>query len=333
MVGAVAITAPRIVAVARFVRARRAMRMVRRLVVLLAILSGAVFSGPGRAATLAEAGWPPVALWRPLAPSAARFPAPPAAAAPGDRSAGLAVPQAASPGEACRVAILAAAARHGIPADLLLAISLVESGRRDPVTGTRMPWPWTANAEGQDYRFETSAQAAAWVRQKQAGGLASIDTGCMQVNLRYHPEAFATVEDAFDPVRNADYAARFLRSLHDGPAGGVWMRAAGFYHSQTPERAEWYQGLVEAAMKGGLPSQATGLPAGGLALTAPPKAPPWPAGGGGQSLSNHAELARIVPLAGGQAGRGLDAYRAAPILLASRSPPGPPPGGMALVRR
>lgn len=295
------------------------MRMVRRLVVLLAILPGGFVAGPGHAATLAEAGWPPAALWRPVSPPSGRFAAPPAAAPPGDRSAAFAVPQVASPGEACRVAILAAAARHGIPPDLLLAISLVESGRRDPATGTRMPWPWTANAEGQDYRFESSAQAAAWVRQKQAGGLASIDTGCMQVNLKFHPEAFATVEDAFDPVRNADYAARFLRSLHDGPAGGVWMRAAGFYHSQTPERAEWYQGLVEAALKGKLPSQAPGLPASGLALAAPPKPASWPVRGGGQSLSNHAELARIVPLAGGQAGRGLDAYRAAPILLASRA--------------
>jgi hypothetical protein len=296
------------------------MRKVRRLPVILAMLPGALLACPVDAAPLAESGLPRSAIWRPFSPPSPLIALPPAAAPRGDRSAPSAAPPAASPGEACRVAILAAAARHGIPPDLLLAISLVESGRRDPATGTRMPWPWTANAEGQDYRFETSAQAAAWVRQKQAGGLASIDTGCMQVNLRYHPEAFATVEDAFDPVRNADYAARFLRSLYDGPAGGAWMRAAGFYHSQTPERAEWYRGLVEAAMKGTLPSQAPGAPAGGLALAAAPKPASWPAGGGGQSLTNHAESARIMPLAGSQAGRGLDAYRAAPILLASRAP-------------
>jgi hypothetical protein len=228
---------------------------------------------------------------------------------------------AASPGEACRVAILGAANRYGIPPDLFLAISLVESGRRDPATGTRMPWPWTANAEGRDYRFDSSAEAAAWVRRQQAGGLASIDTGCMQVNLKYHPTAFATAEEAFDPVHNADYAARFLRSLYDGPAGGVWMRAAGFYHSQTPERADWYRGLVEATLKGPMPSQAGGALGGSLAGLAP-RAPSLPAaaGGGGQSLSNHVEAARSVPLPG-SAGRGLDAYRAAPILVARIGPP------------
>lgn len=242
-------------------------------------------------------------------PAGANMPSPPARPA---MAAGQASP---SPGEACRVAILQAAARYHIPSDLMLAISLVESGHRDPVTGIRMPWPWTANMDGQDYRFETSAQAAAWVRQQQAGGHASIDTGCMQVNLKFHPEAFATAEEAFDPGRNADYAARFLRALYDGPAGGAWMQAAGFYHSQTPGLAEGYRGLVEAAMKGPLPSQSA------PALVPAPAAVAGPAGGGGQFLSNHAELARIIPIAGGQQGRGLDAYRAMPILAAGHGVP------------
>ena len=215
------------------------------------------------------------------------------------------------------MAILQAAARYRIPPDLMLAISLVESGHRDPVTGTRLPWPWTANLDGQDYRFETSAQAAAWVRQQQAAGHASIDTGCMQVNLKHHPDAFASAEDAFDPVHNADYAARFLRALYDGPAGGVWMQAAGFYHSQTPELADGYRGLVEAAMKAPLPGRSAPPP---VLPSSPPPAPFRP-GGGGQFLSNHAEMARIIPIAGGQQGRGLDAYRAMPVLLASRGPP------------
>jgi hypothetical protein len=213
-----------------------------------------------------------------------------------------------SPGEACRVAILGAAARYGIPADLMLAISLVESGRTDPATGVRMPWPWTANVEGQDYRFETAAQAVAWVRQQQAHNVVSIDTGCMQVNLKHHPDAFATTEAAFDPERNADYAARFLRSLYDGPADRVWLRAAGFYHSQTPERADWYRGLVETAMKGPLPAQS--VPPGMFGSV----------GGGGQSLSNHAERARILPAPSGQVSRSLDAYRRGAIPVTNHGP-------------
>lgn len=208
-----------------------------------------------------------------------------------------------APGDSCRAAIAAAAGRYGIPPRLLLAIAMVESGGTDPATGEKAPWPWAANTGGRGYRFGSAAEASAWVREKQAVGVRSIDTGCMQVNLMHHPDAFATPEEAFDPGNNADYAAQFLLSLHDGPAGGDWMRAAGFYHSQTPGRAESYRGLVEAAM---------GEPM-------PVAQPVVVAGGGGESLTNHAERARILPMPNGQAGRGLDAYRAMPILIASRA--------------
>jgi hypothetical protein len=313
---------------ARFLRAAVAMTNERRL----AVFSAFLFALPLVCAPCCEsraettAAPPPGAVWGPNSrPITAFFRAPPGAApaiarpaAPAfrsdappdvpDRPAIAAGQPASSPGESCRVAILRAAARYGIPRDLMLAISLVESGRTDPATGTPMPFPWTANLQGQDYRFDTAAQAASWVRQQQARGFASIDTGCMQVNLKFHPDAFATAEEAFDPARNADYAARFLRSLYDGPAGGDWMRAAGFYHSQTPELADHYRGLVETTMKGTLPSRTA--PAS-VAGTVP---------GGGQFLTNHAELARVIPLAAGQAGRGLDAYRARPIPLSGRAP-------------
>ncbi|HEY0419711.1 MAG TPA: murein transglycosylase [Acetobacteraceae bacterium] len=262
---------------------------------------GPAFSRPGA---------PLVSLFSvPARPAAVPAPAPPAIAAG---------PNLPAPGEACRAAIAAAERRWGIPAGLLFAMSLVESGRTDPVTGVRLPWPWTTNAEGQGYRFNSLAEAAAWVRQQQARGTASIDTGCMQVNLMHHPTAFATVELAFDPARNADYAGSFLRRLFDNEAGGDWMRAAGFYHSQTPERAERYRRLVETAMNGaGPPGQRVQL-----AATAAPRAlPPMPGaatGGGGQMLSNNAAQAQIMPQAPGQIGRSLAAYRAAPILVAGR---------------
>ena len=44
------------------------------------------------------------------------------------------------------------------------------------------------------------------------------------------------------------------------------------------------------------------------------------AAGGGQSLTNHAERAAILAAPSGQVGRGLDAYRARPILVASHQP-------------
>lgn len=236
------------------------------------------------------------------------FVPPPARLAPG-------VPGgSASPGAMCRAAITAAEQRYGVPAGLLLAIGTVESGRRDE-TGVRQPWPWTINAEGEGHYFDSKAQAIAWVHAAQAGGMRSIDTGCMQVNLKHHPNAFPSLEQAFDPFANADYAARFLRDLRDGPAGGNWMRAVGFYHSQTPELAEPYRQQVQAALGSGggaAPAQFTHLASFAPAASV---VPAMPSGGmgGGQTFRQ--------PASPGAVGRGLDAYRAAPILLVSRAAP------------
>ena len=71
-----------------------------------------------------------------------------------------------------------------------------------------------------------------------------VDVGCMQVDRHYHPNAFTSIEQAFDPAANADYAARLLLSLHDGEAGGSWDIAVGLYHSHTSELAAVYRDRV-----------------------------------------------------------------------------------------
>jgi|SRR4051812_6697368 len=150
-----------------------------------------------------------------------------------------------SPGFQCRAAIIAAERGTKIPQSLLSAIARVESGRPDPATGQIQPWPWTINAEGQGMVFATKAEAIATVLRLQAQGIRSIDVGCMQVNLMHHPQAFASLEEAFDPAANARYAARFLTELFTRT--GTWQTAAQFYHSATPERGEAYGRLVLAA--------------------------------------------------------------------------------------
>ena len=60
-------------------------------------------------------------------------------------------------GMLCRSAVAAAERGNDIPAHLLAAISRVESGRRDPVSGAVHPWPWTVNAEGQGSFYDTKA--------------------------------------------------------------------------------------------------------------------------------------------------------------------------------
>jgi hypothetical protein len=223
-------------------------------------------------------------------------------------------------GHLCRAAITEAERSANVPRGLLQAIGRVESGRRDPETGQFAPWPWTTNAEGEGKYFPTREAAIAHVRQLQARGVRIIDVGCMQVNLHHHPNAFASLEQAFDPLINARYAARFLSELNGGRAD--WRQAAGHYHSQTPERAGPYREKVLAAWErearnaGDSSAEAMALARlragwGSVAV----------ASAGGMSLSNRADRAQVIPLpggGGGSPGRGLDAYRSAPIQAISR---------------
>jgi hypothetical protein len=223
----------------------------------------------------------------------------------------LPLPASAEPGRLCRAAIQAAERAAGIPAQLLMAIGRVESGRRDPETGAFHPWPWTINAEGRGHFFPTKAAAIAAVQALQARGVRSIDVGCMQVNLRHHPDAFPTLDAAFDPATNARYAARFLTELN--ASRNDWQRSASAYHSQTPEFAEPYRARVMAAW-----AQEQARPHPPVALAAAPPAAAA-AGGGGARLSNGAERVALPPGASAE-GRGLAAYRSLPVPIAGRPP-------------
>ena len=137
----------------------------------------------------------------------------------------------------CLGAAEAAAARHGVPAELLKAIALVETGRGGGADGPQ-PWPWAINADGRGVWFESRAAAMAAVQRVLAAGTRSIDIGCFQINLRWHGHAFDSLDAMFDPASNADYAARFLARLHR--EAGDWTVAAGWYHSRTPELSAAY---------------------------------------------------------------------------------------------
>ncbi len=143
----------------------------------------------------------------------------------------------------CSTAIAAAEARHGLPPGLLGAIARTESGRPIASFGDVRAWPWSIDADGQGLFFDSKDAAVAWARQGLARGVKLMDVGCMQVNLQMHPEAFRSIEDAFDPQANAEFAARYLRQLQ-AEAGGDWNVAVGLYHSHTPELAAAYRDRV-----------------------------------------------------------------------------------------
>ena len=67
---------------------------------------------------------------------------------------------------------------------------------------------------------------------------------------RYHPNAFASLAEAFDPVANARYAAFFLNQLHD--RSGSWPEAIALYHSANPFEGQRYsRQVIEAWDAGG----------------------------------------------------------------------------------
>jgi hypothetical protein len=222
------------------------------------------------------------------------------------------------PAAACRAAIAAAEAQTRIPDAFLSAIGRVESGR--PIAGMGLsPWPWTINADGAGHFYNTKAEAVAAARGFIAAGVKSIDAGCLQVSLLYHPEAFASLEDAFDPTLNASFAAKFLLSLFQRERS--WPRAAAAYHSQTPVLGQDYQQKVLAAWA--LPDgEAPAATPSGHAGTPPAAATAGiePGGTAAGAPAPVAAFGHSVHLAGATApvstGRSLAAYRAFPVMLA-----------------
>ncbi len=280
---------------------------------------------------------------------------------PAEHHAAIALPMVVQdPSRQCRVAIRAAERAGGLPDQLMAAIGRVESGRPD-AEGKISPWPWTINVEGEGHIYDSKAEAIAAVRAFQAHGARSIDVGCMQVNLMYHPDAFLSLDQAFDPSANAVYAAHFLTELYATTHN--WDLATAMYHSATPDIGADYQRKVAAVLPeelrrprdapagnvwstnvwtanvwnsgagvtpatpgsvlpGSVLAQAgaaKSLPGQAGAASAP--ATPFAAAGGGFMLSNHVANARILPAATNVVGRGLEAYRAAAIPVASRPVP------------
>ncbi len=156
---------------------------------------------------------------------------------------------AASPAEAlapdatmelCRGAAIAAADRHGVPREVMLAITQVET--RTKRGGQSGPWPWTVNVAGRGAWFDSRAGALLHAQQALARGEKSFDVGCFQLNYRWHGEHFASIDAMFEPTSSGDYAARFLKELY--AETGDWITASGHYHSRTPEHSTRYRNMV-----------------------------------------------------------------------------------------
>lgn len=182
----------------------------------------------------------------------------------------------------CDTAAYSAAARTGVPLEVLRAITRVETGRhRD---GALQPWPWTVNMEGAGRWFDSRAALLDYVERHMARGARSFDLGCFQINYRWHGQAFRSVADMTDPRTGALYAARFLADLY--AETGDWAEAAGAYHSRTPVHARRYRARFAEVLSGLDRAVAANRPPDAPALSGAPRpggaSRPFPlfAGGG-----------------------------------------------------
>ncbi len=127
---------------------------------------------------------------------------------------------------------------YGIPKNILLSISQNESGIWHHADRKTVPWPWTIGVAGRGFYFRSEADAVEALIKLVNHGYKNIDIGCMQVNLAAHPQAFPSLDYAFNPDHNVNYAAKFLRKNYDETKS--WKTAISYYHSRTPSYGNAY---------------------------------------------------------------------------------------------
>ena len=112
--------------------------------------------------------------------------------------------------------------QYGIPSGLLEAIAFVESGINNHVI----------NVAGKAVIATNNNEALKVISDARENGIRNIDVGVMQLNYRWHSNAFANIQEMLNPKRNIEYAAKFLLRLKK--EHGTWYAAICNYHSSKP---------------------------------------------------------------------------------------------------
>ena len=123
----------------------------------------------------------------------------------------------------CEREMTRAAARTGVPLNVLYSVGLTETGSRGELS------PYDMNIDGQAVHSTGLAEAMARFAQAKGRGAKLIDIGCMQINHHWHGSDFCSLSDMFDPARNVEYAASFLKALR--AEQGSWTLAVARYNA------------------------------------------------------------------------------------------------------
>jgi hypothetical protein len=132
--------------------------------------------------------------------------------------------------------------KFDLPVNLLSSVSITESGRRHPHLNLVIPWPYSVNHSGKPYYFDSKSDAIDFVSKLIKQGFRNIDVGCMQVNLKHHPQAFDNLHEAFDPDSNIAYAAKLIKKNYINNSS--WVKAIAHYHSGERQRGIDYASKV-----------------------------------------------------------------------------------------
>jgi len=136
-----------------------------------------------------------------------------------------------------------AAAHADVPASILFAVALQESGMT--LRGRLIPWPWTLNIAGRAHRYTNRTETCSALRytlQRLPG--TRVDVGLGQINVGYHGHRVDEPCQLIDPYRNLMIAAMLLREHHT--PGGDWLTTVGHYHRPAGGApAERYRRSVE----------------------------------------------------------------------------------------
>jgi hypothetical protein len=132
----------------------------------------------------------------------------------------------------CTSSIVEAEKANGIPAGLLQAMSVLESG----VNG--QPHPWALNLGGRVVYAGNLDAAQRLLGARKAKGRKNLFAGCMQLSVFHHGGAFSSLGELLLPQRNVAYAARYLAGHYEDL--GDWQAAVRRYNGGKPQQSAAY---------------------------------------------------------------------------------------------
>lgn len=152
---------------------------------------------------------------------------------------------AAPTGDVVPPAYRVVANQTGVPAELLYAVALTESGRYAGEGAMRRPWPWALNIAGQGKFFATRTEAWRALDEALGNGEDRIDVGVMQIHWRYHRTLLKSSWQALEPYHNLRSGAQILMECYRRRRD--WWASVDCYHAPgNHERARHYRERVLA---------------------------------------------------------------------------------------